>query len=86
MTAPIALYGTEHALTVCAGDRIAATAVATGFGWHISLGRIPHGPERKTSDGQTYQPTRCHWWTARSRDEAIQWLRYLGVTRPTRRA
>jgi hypothetical protein len=85
LTSPVAVYGTEHTLTVCIGGRVLTTAVATSSGWHVSLGRIPHGPKR-VWNGVAYQPVRCHWWTARDREQAIDWLRYIGVALHTGRA
>ena len=85
-TEPVAVYGTEQALTLLVGGRVVTTAVVTGWGgWHISLGRVAHGKQRPWK-GVTYQPYQCRWWTARSREQAIDWLRYIGVALHTGRA
>lgn len=81
---PVAIYQTEHALTLVVGGRIITTAVASAYGWHLSLGRPAYG-DKRTDKGVAYQPVRCHWWSAASREQAIQWLRYLGVARHTGR-
>lgn len=82
-TGLVQVYGLEHALTLKLGTRVITTAIATGYGWHISLGRQPvgHGHRRTNRYGDRcspYQPARCAWLSCASRTEAVDKLYMIG--------
>lgn len=83
MPAPLLEVKTsEHRLTLVKGGRVVATAVVTGWGWHISLGRRRLAGDylRTSADRGWYsrvRPARCAWQSAPDRATAEDMMRAL---------